>query len=124
MSWQTYVDELVEAGLEHGAIIDTDGNTMATSKGFSLKDGEGKAIVESFATAIGVIEVIIAGVKYKAHKDNPTSNSIYGVAGVCGAVLVKTATTIVIGIYDGKMQPEKAAIVVENLANYLKENGY
>jgi profilin len=50
--------------------------------------------------------------------------SIYGKSGNTGVVLVKTGQTILIGVYDERMQPGNAAATVEKLADYLIDNGY
>ncbi len=124
--WQAYIDQnLIGSGLAGAAIIGAnDGGVWAISRGLTLKGGEGATIVNNFKspskfTAQGVI---VNGVKYFTLKAD--NYSVYGKGGAGGVVLVKTAKTIIIGVYDSKLQPGAAARVVEGLGEYLIDQGY
>jgi len=125
MSWQTYVDDqLKAAGFAHAAIIGHDGGPWAVTAGFGLKPGEGTKVVALFNKPedIFVSGVTVNAVKYMGIKGDP--RSLYGKKGAGGVVIVKTTQTVLIGVYDEKLQPGNAATVVEKLADYLIDTGY
>jgi profilin len=125
MSWQTYVDEqIVPVCQAGGAILDHDGNVWAIKSGFQLKHDEGKKIVAHFSNPGEVFNtgITIGGNKYLGISSN--ESSIYGRKGPDGCVLVKTAQTILIGVYNEHTQPGIAANAMEKLGDYLKSNGY
>ncbi|EFA78874.1 hypothetical protein PPL_08342 [Heterostelium album PN500] len=67
-----------------------------------------------------LINTVIIGVYVL--KSDP--RSIYGKQGTGGVVCVKTGKTVIIGVYNEKLQPGAAASVVEKLADYLIDQGY
>ncbi|EFA78870.1 hypothetical protein PPL_08338 [Heterostelium album PN500] len=96
-AWQPYIDNnLVGAGFANAQIIGLDGSNWAASKGFSLKNGEEKALIGGFTNPANVVStgVVLNGTKYYVLKSDP--RSIYGAA----------------------------ASVVEKLADYLIDQGY
>lgn len=125
MSWQSYVDELIESGqLSNAAIISaSNGSTLAQSSGWSLKPGEGAGIVALYRSPADAFAkgVTVGGNKYMAIKAD--SRSIYGKKGATGVVLVKTNQAILIGYYNDRQQPSNAAFQVEKLADFLIDNG-
>eukprot|EP01133_Synstelium_polycarpum_P009274 gene9274-10877_t len=105
MSWQSYVDDqLVGSGcLSKGVIFGAnDGGSWAQSPGFQIKAGEGAALVNLFKNPANVFAsgATLCGVKYMGIKGD--GSSIYGKKGATG----------------------NAAMTVEKLADYLRENGY
>eukprot|EP01099_Mayorella_cantabrigiensis_P003098 TRINITY_DN2416_c0_g1_i1.p1 TRINITY_DN2416_c0_g1~~TRINITY_DN2416_c0_g1_i1.p1 ORF type:complete len:145 (-),score=50.52 TRINITY_DN2416_c0_g1_i1:37-417(-) len=126
MSWQAYVDEqLVKTkAVNQGAIIGHDGNTWATSPGFTVSPADGKALVGLFSnpTDASAKGINAGGNKYITVKAD--NRSIYGKKGPGGIVTVKTGKAVVIAVYGEGQQPGNAANVVEKLADYLIENGY
>ncbi|KAN0042459.1 hypothetical protein ACTFIV_005024 [Dictyostelium citrinum] len=126
MSWQQYVDEqLVGAGLSQGAILSAaDGGVWAKSAGISISPVEGTGLVALFKNPSSVFSsgVVVGGVKYMGIKGE--ESSIYGKKGAGGVVLVKTVQTIIVGVYDEKFQPGPAAVAVEKLGDYLRDNSY
>jgi len=125
MSWQAYVDDqLVKAGMAKGALLGHDGNTWATSAGFTVTPQEGAALAALFNTPQNAFTagINIAGTKYLAVKAD--NRSIYGKKGTGGIVTVKSGQALIIGVYDDKLQPGNAANVAEKLADYLIEQGY
>ncbi|KAK5580335.1 hypothetical protein RB653_000351 [Dictyostelium firmibasis] len=123
MTWQAYVDNnLVGAGFAHACLIGHDGSVWATSTGFSLQGTEGKAIAALFAKDGGAFAtgIIVGGKKHMAIKSD--TRSAYGKLGAGGVVCVKTATGIIVAVYDDKLQPGAAANIAEKLADYLIEN--
>ncbi|EAL63837.1 profilin I [Dictyostelium discoideum AX4] len=126
MSWQQYVDEqLTGAGLSQGAILGAnDGGVWAKSSGINITKPEGDGIAALFKNPAEVFAkgALIGGVKYMGIKGDP--QSIYGKKGATGCVLVRTGQAIIVGIYDDKVQPGSAALIVEKLGDYLRDNGY
>ncbi len=123
--WEYYLQEgLYQKGQSSGAaIIGLDGNVWAQIH-LSLKAGEGAAIAKLFKSPANVFAsgVTVGGIKYMGIKGD--ERSIYAKKGATGVILVKTSQTIIISVYDEKVQPGNAANVVEKLADYLLENGY
>lgn len=125
MSWQSYVDNnILGAGMAHGAIIGAGGGTWATSPDFTLSPEEEKILIAGFgnpanASATGITA---NGVKYFTLKAD--ARSIYGKHGDGGVVAVKTHKAILIGVYDAKLQPGAAANVIEKLADYLIDQDF
>lgn len=89
-----------------------------------MKAGEGAAIVSTFKTPSNAFAsgITVNGVKYLAVKAD--ERSLYGKKGNGGVVIVKTGQAVVVGVYDEKLQPGNAALIVEKLADYLIENSY
>ncbi|WP_420848622.1 profilin [Protofrankia coriariae] len=100
------------------------GGTWAASAGFPLREGEGLRIVRLFNDPSGVFtsSVTVDGTTYAGIKGD--SQSIYGKKGSSGVILAKTAQTVLVGVYDEGQQPGTAALVVENLAECLREQAY
>lgn len=96
----------------------------ATSSGFGLKSGEAAAIVSPYKNPSGGFStgVTVNGVKYTMIKAD--ERSIYGKRNAAGAVLVRTRTSVLIGVHDGTRQPGHAAFAVEKLGDHLIDNGY
>jgi len=121
MSWQTYVDSnLVGSGaVRKAAIVGQDGNTWATSQGFTISKEEATTLIKAYKdpSAIRANGLRIAGTRYITLKAD--DRSIYGKQGSNGVVTVKTKQAVLIGVYDQNQQPGNAANVVEKLADYL-----
>jgi len=126
MSWQTYVDKnLVGSGfVTKGAIFGLDGAKWAASPAFLPTTDEARKAIAAFKSpdAIRASGLYIATVKYFALRCD--ERSIYGKQGSGGVVLVKTTKTVLIAVYDDKIQPGQCANVVEKLADYLIESGF
>jgi len=126
MSWQEYVDShLVGTGTVRKAmIIGLDGSTWATSAGFSIKPDEAKALVAGFADSSKPLQhgVTLGAVKYMTLKAD--NRSIYGKKAASGFCAVKTNQSVLIALYDDKIQPGQCATTTEKLADYLIENSY
>eukprot|EP01121_Diplochlamys_sp_Union-15-3_P014647 TRINITY_DN4699_c0_g1_i1.p1 TRINITY_DN4699_c0_g1~~TRINITY_DN4699_c0_g1_i1.p1 ORF type:complete len:127 (-),score=16.48 TRINITY_DN4699_c0_g1_i1:15-395(-) len=126
MSWQGYVDNnLVGTNLVSvGSIVGHDGSVWATSPGFNVSADEVKKLLAGFTDPgpLRASGLFINGEKYLVLKAD--DRSIYGKKGTGGVVTVKTGQSILIGLYNEKIQPGQCANVVEKLADYLIENGY
>lgn len=126
MSWQAYVDSnLVGTGkIASACIIGHDGNTWATSAGFSVSPAEGKKIVGGFSNPSDIIAtgIVLGGAKYLALRYD--DRSLYGKKGPGGCVCVKTKQAVLIGVYGEGAQPGEATSIVERLADYLISVNY
>ncbi len=137
---------------EFAAIYGHDGNVWAQSPGFSLytyefdlpqEDGSKKKVtVNEFKSVFEATKgnrkgseagIRIANQKYMFIKHNPENNSVYlAREGGGGACVVRTAQTIIIGVWNkaaqmsnGKMQNAgDCNELVENMAKYLGTSGY
>jgi len=110
--------------VNQAAILGQDGNTWATSAGYSISPADGKGLAALFANASDASAkgVNVGGHKYITVKAD--NRSIYGKKGAGGVVAVKTGKAVVVAVYGEGQQPGNAANVVEKLADYLIENGY
>ncbi|KXN73393.1 profilin-2 [Conidiobolus coronatus NRRL 28638] len=126
MSWQAYVDtSLIGTGkVSKAAIIGHDGNTWATSAGFTVSPAEGAAIANGYtdANSIRGSGIHLNGEKYFTLRAD--DRSIYGKQGNNGVSIVKTTQAILIGVYESPIQPGESATEVEKLADYLISVGY
>jgi len=126
MSWQGYVDNnLVGTHLvTQAAIHGHDGSPWATSHGFTVSKDEAVKLLAGFGDAgpLRANGLYIHKEKYLVLKAD--DRSIYGKKGPGGIVCVKTGQSVLIAIYNDKIQPGQCANVVEKLADYLIENGY
>jgi len=126
MSWQGYVDNnLVGTNMvTFGAILGHDGNSWAVTSGFQVTGDEGRKLYAGFQDAgpLRANGLFVNKEKYLVLKAD--DRSIYGKKGPGGVVAVKTGQSILIGVYNDKIQPGQCANVVEKLADYLIEQGY
>eukprot|EP01097_Dermamoeba_algensis_P002567 TRINITY_DN2022_c0_g1_i2.p1 TRINITY_DN2022_c0_g1~~TRINITY_DN2022_c0_g1_i2.p1 ORF type:complete len:137 (-),score=26.62 TRINITY_DN2022_c0_g1_i2:71-448(-) len=125
MSWQDYVKQLTDQGLNGAAILgNSDGGVWSISNTLTLKAGEGRALADLFKNPSNVFVsgITINGEKYMGIKGD--QQSIYGKKGQGGIVTAKTNQGIVVGRYNETVQPGNAALYVEKLADYIRDNGY
>lgn len=124
--WQAYVDSnLVGTGhVTKAAILGHDGSSWAISPGFAVAAGEAANLVKGFTDAgpLRAAGLFIQGEKYLVLKAD--ERSIYGKKGTSGVVCVKTGQSVLIGLYNDKIQPGQASTCVEKLADYLIDQGY
>jgi len=72
------------------------------------------------------MSVTLAGTKYQVLRKNLDEEVpfILTKKKEGGAVLAKTAQTVIIGVFEGEQQPGNASNDVLNLADYLAGAGY
>ncbi|KAJ5077785.1 profilin [Anaeramoeba ignava] len=126
MSWQGYVDSnLVGTGhLTQAAICGLDGSVWAKSANFNITATEIKAIVAGFADGSSLYAngVRANGVKYtcvRALDDLVAGKSTNG-----GIVCQKSNQSVIVGVYEGEIQPGNANKVVGQFTDWMKEQGY
>eukprot|EP00887_Chlorella_sp_A99_P001601 scaffold8.g1601.t1 len=131
MSWQAYIDDHLLAPLPggghlaHAAIIGLDGGVWAQSPKFpEMSEAEINATVKGFhdAGALAAAGLRIGGEKYMVVAGEP-GEVIRGKKGPGGVTVKKTASAMVVGIYGEGVTPGECNVVVENLGDYLKEQG-
>eukprot|EP01124_Arcella_intermedia_P008833 TRINITY_DN1564_c0_g1_i2.p1 TRINITY_DN1564_c0_g1~~TRINITY_DN1564_c0_g1_i2.p1 ORF type:complete len:150 (+),score=10.76 TRINITY_DN1564_c0_g1_i2:69-452(+) len=125
-AWQPYVDNnLVGTGhVTKAAILGHDGSAWATTAGFAVAPAEASALIKGFGDAgpLRASGLFVQGEKYLVLKAD--ERSIYGKKGTSGVVCVKTGQSVLVGIYNDKIQPGQASSCVEKLADYLIDQGY
>lgn len=131
MSWQAYVDDhlmcqLPGGGqLAHAAIWGQDGGVWAQDASFpEVTPEEIAALVAGFDDPSKLAQngIRIGGEKYMMVAGEP-GEVIRGKKGPGGCTMKKTTTAVVVGIYDEGVPHGDCNIVVENLGDYLKEQG-
>eukprot|EP01133_Synstelium_polycarpum_P016990 gene16990-20219_t len=82
-----------------GVIIGLDGNTLACTAGFSMKAGEGSALINLFKNPANCFAsgITVGGVKYMGIKGDPLS--VYGKNGPTG-------------LYGATQQPGNAVVYI------------
>eukprot|EP00043_Microstomoeca_roanoka_P001408 m.32516 g.32516 ORF g.32516 m.32516 type:complete len:129 (-) comp10799_c0_seq1:787-1173(-) len=128
MSWQSYVDQnLIGTGkVSKAAIHGHDGNPWATSSGFNVTADEVKALMRCFddQTPLYQTGIVLGGNKYMFLRANPGRSLMGRKGGDAGCIVVKTNQAVLVGVYEGGLQGGDCNLVVENLADYLVNNGY
>ncbi|XP_077987950.1 profilin-1B-like [Glandiceps talaboti] len=129
MSWQSYVDSSL-VGTNHiirAAIHSLDNFAVwGTSANFNCTTQEVENLVKAFKgdpSALQAGGVKLGGAKFTYLRSDP--ESIYAKrGGEEGACIIKTAKTVIIGIYATATPAGTANKVVGSLGDYLKGQGY
>lgn len=129
---QAYIDQQLMVplsnghSLDHAAICGLDGGIWAQSENFpGLSDTECETILKGFED-IGILGekgVNIGGNKYMLIASDAEGGVVRGKNGPSGVTIKKTNSALVIGIHGEKVTPGECNLLVENLADYLKEQG-
>ncbi|XP_078176957.1 profilin-like [Carex rostrata] len=131
MSWQTYVDDhlMCDVDGQHltsAAIIGHDGSLWAANEGFpQYKPEEIVAIMNDFVEpgTLAPTGLFLGGTKYMVIQGE-AGVVIRGKKGTGGLCVKKTNMALIIGLYDEPMTPGQCNMVVENLGDYLNEQGF
>jgi len=126
MSWDAYVDSLKQRGMVHGAICGTDGSWFVASDGSKITLDELKVILNNYGKdTMYTTGVKLGGVKYMYLSSQDFSPfSLRCKKGASGAHLVKSNTTMMVGIYDETKKAEEAAVAVESVVESLIKANY
>jgi profilin len=141
MSWDSYISHLMvdlpgstaeePRRLKSAGIMGQDGGEWAKSEGFpSVTLDQVKSIMAGFdsiakdghAGALGGTGILLGDQKFQVAPGDETV--IRGKSKGGGCCIKKTATALVIGIYEEPVQPGDCNVVVENLGDYLSQSGY
>jgi profilin len=112
--------------LDHAAICGLDGGVWAQSEAFpGLNDEECALIIKGLddISILGEKGVTIGGNKFMLIASDPEEGIIRGKNGATGVTIKKTVGGLVIGMYGEHVTAGECNMVVENLADYLKEQG-
>jgi len=123
--WKAYVKSLQDHGMKHGAICGIKGDWIEASDGSNITLDECKVIIANYAKdTMTQTGIKLGGVKYMyLSSDKETSPYPIRVKkGSAGAHVVKSNTTMMIGIYDDPMKAGEAAVAVEKVVSYLIGN--
>jgi len=131
MSWQAYVDSsLVGTGtIDKGAILSVAGDSVwATSASLSIKPEEMAVLAKILAGDEGKKNQAFADGLYIATEryvlTKVDDRSLYARHGKVGFVAVKTKQAIILGHHPETVQAGQATVIVEQLADYLINQGY
>lgn len=126
MSWDAYVDSLKQRGMIHGAICGIDGSWFVASEGSGITLDQLKAILNNY----GKDTMYATGVKLGAVKYMYLSSADFSPfplrvkKGAGGAHIVKSNTTMMVGVYDESKKAEEAAVAVESVVESLIKANY
>lgn len=128
--WQGFVDNnLTGTGfVTMGAILGTNGSIWAFTPGLPLTQVEAMAIVSAFSDvgATQMSGLVVGGQRYPSvrHTQDGSVPVLTCMKSASGFVASKTANSVVLGMFNETIHPDKAAKVVAQLANYLAYQGY
>ncbi|GAB4813583.1 hypothetical protein N2152v2_000629 [Parachlorella kessleri] len=130
MSWQEYVDdhllcELPGGGrLKAAAIVGKDGGVWAQNNDFpDISADEVATLVRGLADSSSLAGAIkFGGEKYMLVAGEP-GEVLRGKKGAGGVTIKATNGALVIGIYGEGVTPGECNVVVEQLGDYLKDQG-
>jgi len=126
MSWDAYVDSLKQRGMVHGAICGLDGSWFVASEGSKITLDELKTVLNNYGKdTMYATGVKLGGNKYMYLSSNDFSPfPLRCKRGAGGAHLVKSNTTMMVGIYDENKKAEEAAVAVESVVDSLIKANY
>eukprot|EP00271_Cylindrocystis_brebissonii_P014373 TRINITY_DN35712_c0_g1_i1.p1 TRINITY_DN35712_c0_g1~~TRINITY_DN35712_c0_g1_i1.p1 ORF type:complete len:133 (+),score=32.30 TRINITY_DN35712_c0_g1_i1:174-572(+) len=131
MSWQSYIDDQLmcllpsKSTLTSAAIMGQDGSIWAQSANFpALSSTEIANIIAAFddTSALAINGLMLAGEKYMVIQGEEGA-VLRGKKGEGGCCIKKTVSALVFGIYDKPTAPGECNVVVENLGDYLTQQG-
>ncbi|KAI6243944.1 Profilin [Aphelenchoides fujianensis] len=129
--WDAYITNLIDSseGIKRGAIVGlNDGAIWARSQGdaeFKATDVELRGLINGFndINSVPAAGADLEGVHYVVPRVE--ENLIFGKKGRQGFFAAKTATAILIAVFEGEAAVGSAArTAVEKLAAYLQDSGY
>lgn len=126
MSWQPYVDNLIQSQkVDKAVLASRNGDSIwAQSSGFTPSTNELQAIAQAFTdpSELQANGLRVAGQKYFVVKAE--ERSIYGKFEQDGIIVVSTAQTILIAHYSYPVSAGEAIKVTEAMADYLVSVNY
>ena len=149
MSWQSFVDDLIDTGrVDHACIVGIDQKILySTTKDFSLGKREVEITNQDLTTSkkeINEIEMLIEfmnapdktkmnqgiwmnGKRYSLIKEDEDANAVYFVTHKGGAAVARTKTTLVVGVWEKGNDKYKLGgncnLEVTQLAEALADSG-
>jgi len=124
--WQPFVDKALVGtrNVSKAAIFGHDGTQWAGTTDFLITVQEIKKITQGFSDASSLRKdgIYISREKYLVIRAD--ERSLYGSKGPVGCVCVKTRQSVLVCVYDEKIQPGHCSSEVEKLADYLLSCGY
>mmetsp|Transcript_32297 Transcript_32297/g.55291 ORF Transcript_32297/g.55291 Transcript_32297/m.55291 type:complete len:123 (+) Transcript_32297:42-410(+) len=122
MSWQAYADQLTNQGIAKAAVYGHDGSEWAKSAGNSATGAEAQKLLQHMSSN-GTSQITYGGQSFITLR-NADGQVFYGKQGAGGITAAKSGKALVVGVYDQNLQPGQCNNAVENLAQYLTDNGY
>ncbi|OJJ50707.1 hypothetical protein ASPZODRAFT_126633 [Penicilliopsis zonata CBS 506.65] len=124
-AWQPYVDSSIMGSgqFDKAAVLSYDiAKVEAGTPGYTITDKEIESIRELYKTPSNAFAhgITIGGEKFFAIKAD--ERSLYGKKGKEGIVLVKSKSCVFVAHHTETAQTPTAAIVLENLVDYVNKN--
>jgi len=130
MSWDGYVQALIDRKLVHGAIYgppkDGSGAWFVASDGSNISIQELEAIYKNYGKdTMYTTGAKLGGIKYMYLSSNDFSPfALRCKKGSGGCHFVKSHTLMMVGIYDEGLKAEQAATAVESVVDSLIKANY
>jgi len=127
MSWEAYVESLKQRGMVHGAICGINGDWFVPSEGSNITLDELKVILNNYGSDVMRANGIrVGGQKYMFLSSQDFSPfPLRGKWKDQGGVhIVKSNTTMMVGVYDNSKKAEEAAVAVESVVESLIKADY
>lgn len=123
-AWTGYTDKIVKSGLTGAVIYGIQGGKWAASGSVSLTDKEALHIIGGWKdqNALRSSNAQVGGKKYIVLQI--LDNAIYAKEGTNGLCASKSAKCVIFGFFDKNLQAGKANMAVEQMSDYLRDNGY
>lgn len=126
MSWQAYVDNLINSGkIDKAALYSRAGDSVwATSKDFQLSASEVLNISKGFDDPSALQEKGLYAEDVKYFLLRCDGRTMHGKQGDSGIIIVRTNQALVVGHYSPPTVAGEAMNVIEAMADYLVKANY
>ncbi|KAJ9436644.1 Profilin [Diplonema papillatum] len=120
MSWDSYVDNLLQSGnVTHAALLGIDGSIWAKDAGCNLTQEEATAIAGGMGEVSGKYfqdnGCVLGGEKYFCLRMVGDEGLFYGKKGPSGLCIARSTQCLVIGVYGEGQTPGACNIAVEGM---------
>ncbi|XP_040581270.1 profilin [Lepeophtheirus salmonis] len=125
MSWKEYLNTMTNEGLTHAVICGLDGPSwVEATEGSNVTTEELTNVINSMGNVNGLATngITLGGIRYMYLSG--MENVIRGKYKKDGIHIAKSETLLIIGMYGEAVQPQKAATIVEKMADYLRKSSY
>ncbi|KAJ9449951.1 putative protein phosphatase methylesterase 1 [Diplonema papillatum] len=123
MSWDSYVDNLLQSGnVTHAALLGIDGSIWAKDAGCKLTQEEATAIAGGMGEVSGKYfqdnGCVLGGEKYFCLRMVGDEGLFYGKKGPSGLCIARSTQCLVVGVYGEGQTPGACNIAVEGMKRF------